>query len=86
MVEAKQRVFEREHNGRAWLAFHIAHLPHQKNPISLSKLMITPTETGEPGKPVQSWVEIETTMRQWRFAMVASQAPQGPALKPNPRR
>ncbi len=71
MVEAKRKVFEREHNGRAWLAFHIAHLPNQKRRITLADLMIKPrSETDQP-KGWQSTLEIETTMRRWAFAMAA---------------
>lgn len=70
MVEAKRVVFEREHNGRAWLAFHIAHLPHQKRPVPLADLMIG-SKPGNQPKGWQSTAEIETTMRRWRFAMTA---------------
>lgn len=70
MVEAKRRVFEREHNARAWLAFHIAYLPHQKRPVPLADLMIKPRREPSGGsKGWQSTAEIETVMRRWRFAM-----------------
>lgn len=69
-VEAKRRVFEREHNGRAWLAFHIAYLPLQKRAVPLADLMIS-AKAGSQPKGWQSTAEIETTMRRWRFAMTA---------------
>lgn len=30
----------REHNGRAWLAYHAAFLPRQKRPIAFRKLLM----------------------------------------------
>ena len=81
MVEAKRSVFEREHNGRAWLAFHIAHLPHQKRPIPLADLMITRRKQGDPPKGRQRTAEIETTMRRWRFAIAAQLAPPAPQVQ-----
>ena len=74
MVEAKRVVWEREHNGRAWLAFHVAHLPHQKRPIKLADLMIIRRQETDPPKGWQSTAEIETMMRRWRFAMVTPRA------------
>lgn len=71
MVDAKRVVFEREHNGRAWLAFYIAHLPHQKRPIPLADLMIKPKAERDQPKLPMATAEIETVMRRWRFATVA---------------
>lgn len=81
MVDARRVVFEREHNGRAWLAFHIAHLPHQRRPIPLADLMITHRKEGDPPKGWQSTAEIETVMRRWQFAMAAHRPPQVPTRK-----
>lgn len=79
MVEARSRAFAREHNGRAWLAFHITHLPHQKRPVSLSDLMIR-TDAAPAARGQQSGEEIQTMMLRWRFAMAgtSTQRPRAP--------
>lgn len=74
MVDARRKAFEREHNGRAWLAFHIAHLPNQKRPIPLSDLLITREPKGAQAG-IMSGAEIETVMRRWRFVMARPPAP-----------
>lgn len=79
MAQAKRRVFEREHNGRAWLAFHITHLPHQKPPKRLADLMIKRPEADQP-RAEQSLAEMQTVMRHWAFAMAAA-APALPGQK-----
>lgn len=51
----------REHNGRAWLAWHVAFLPRQKRPIPLRKLMMRP-----PGRrKAQSWQQIKSAVAGW---------------------
>lgn len=50
IVEGRSRFLEREHNDRAWLAWHIAALSRIKRMPKLDRMMLRPTKE----KP-QTW-------------------------------
>lgn len=79
-MRAWTRAHARDHNARAWLAFHIAVIPHQKRPVRLQDLMIKPDGTASR-QGHQSLAEMDTVMRQWRVAMAFHEAAT-PAPKP----
>lgn len=78
-MSAWGRANAREHNARAWLAWHIAYLPNQKRPVKLKALMVEPD--GRPARQgATSIAAMQTVMRQWAVAMAFAEA--GPPGKP----
>lgn len=62
---------DHEHNGRAWLAYHVAALMKAKRPPNLRALMI---DTDRTERQPQGWREQIAVLRQ----MAAAAQPRGP--------
>jgi Uri superfamily endonuclease len=60
---ASQR-FEREHNERAWLAWHIAYLPRTKKPVKLNDML-----SGKREKRQQTVEEQVSIAMRWTAAL-----------------
>jgi hypothetical protein len=60
LIEAAARRFEREHNGRVWLAWHIAALQRMKKLPNLKKMMVDNTR-----RPRQSWQQQLSVFSEW---------------------
>lgn len=52
----KQMQFTREHNDRAWHAWHVAYLPNTKRRVPLQKLLIKDrTAPRSPERQMEMW-------------------------------
>lgn len=60
LAEAAAKKFEREHNSRAWLAWHIAAMQKMKKLPPLTKLIMKQT-----AKPRQNWRQQMNVMSEW---------------------
>lgn len=58
--EAYAKRFERDHNARVWLAWHIAALQRAKKMPDIKKMLMSNTS-----KPRQSWREQMVIMSEW---------------------
>lgn len=58
--DAQNKILMREHNERAWLAWHIAALPRSKKLPKLEKMLL---RTGK--KTRQTWQEDLAAMDRW---------------------
>ncbi len=59
-IEAGAKRWEREHNGRLWLAWHTAAFQRAKKLPDLKKMMLNQTS-----KPRQHWRQQLQIMTQW---------------------
>ncbi len=60
LAEATAKRFEREHNARAWLAWHIAAMQRMKKLPNFKNLMLKNTS-----KPRQTWRQQLVIMSDW---------------------
>lgn len=59
-MEAAAKKFEREHNSRAWMSWHIAAMSRMKKLPPLTKLIMKQTI-----KPRQTWRQQANVMSEW---------------------
>jgi Uri superfamily endonuclease len=64
IFEGAVKRLEREHNERAWLAWHIAYLPRTKKPVKLKDLL-----TGKREKRQQTVEEQVSIAMRWTAAL-----------------
>jgi hypothetical protein len=57
ILRGREAALIREHNDRAWLAWHIAYLSRTKKPVALRKLQI---KSGSARRKPQSWQQMKT--------------------------
>jgi hypothetical protein len=60
LIEAAARRWEREHNARVWLAWHVAALSRVKKMPDLKRMLKTNTS-----KPRQTWRQQMAIMGEW---------------------
>lgn len=60
LIEAAAKRFEREHNARVWLAWHIAAMQRMKKMPDIKKMFLN-----NASRPRQSWQQQLQIMTKW---------------------
>jgi hypothetical protein len=60
LIEAAAKKFEREHNARVWLAWHIAALQRMKKMPDIKRMMLN-----NAAHPRQTWQQQLMIMSEW---------------------
>lgn len=76
LIEAASRRWEREHNARVWLAWHVAALHRAKRLPDIKKMFVNNTV-----KPRQTWREQLQVFSAWATAHNAAVARKEQATK-----
>ena len=70
LMEAAAKRFEREHNGRVWLAWHIAALMRVKKLPDIKQMMLQ--RSSRPRQTWQQQLAIVTKWAEWHNAALAA--------------